>query len=56
MGHAAMIPPRAPPSNIPYAEVSKEEKEKDRTAMLKYPDLLQSAGLELQRSPAGPTS
>ena len=44
------------PSIIPIAELSEEEKEKDRSAVRNYPALLQSAGLELQRSPSGPTS
>ncbi len=56
MGHAPMEKPRSHPSNIPHAEVSEEEKEKDRSALRNYPALLQMAGLELQRSPSGPTS
>lgn len=44
------------PSIIPYAELSEEEKEQDRSTVRNYPALLHWAGLELQRSPAGPTS
>lgn len=44
------------PSIIPYAELSEEEREKDRSAVRNYPALLQKAGLKLQRSPAELTS
>ncbi|HRX53275.1 MAG TPA: RyR domain-containing protein [Verrucomicrobiales bacterium] len=44
------------PSIIPYAELSEEEREKDRSAVRNYPALLQRAGLKLQRSPAELTS